>query len=161
MADPVSHLSPLEPATGRMIRFMGQKKRQRAKRLLAHLDGRSPAELIDWANCRGDAAQILEKLRGLGPAYRPAAELFERWANASLSDLVQLRKAINADNDIAPYMKAAIVAAVCSRKLDQEEGGFRTTLSLARTFIAADEANLRMIERLSPAERAAYFRIFG
>jgi hypothetical protein len=94
----------------------------------------------------------------LGPAYRPAAELFERWANASLSDLVQLRKAINADNDIGPYMKAALAAAVGS-KLDRNEDDFKTTLSVAWTFIAADAANLRMIERMSPAERAAYFRL--
>jgi hypothetical protein len=100
------------------------------------------------------------KTAGLGPAYRPAAELFERWASASLSYLVQLRKAINADNDIAPYMKAALAAAV-STKLDRNEDDFKTTLSMAWTFIAADRANLRMIERLSPADRAAYYRIMG
>ena len=71
---------------------------------------------------------------------------------------MQLRKAINADNDIAPYMKDALVAAICS-KWDQEEGDFRTDLSLAKTLIAADGANLRMIERMSPDERAAYYRI--
>jgi hypothetical protein len=119
---------------------MGQRKRQRAKRLLARLDGRSPAELIRWDLCRGDAAETLANLRRLGAAYRPAAEIFERWTSASLRDLGTLRRGIRSDWDIAPGMKAALVAAIMAK---WEGASDEELIAVANTVVAMDMSNIR------------------
>jgi hypothetical protein len=122
---------------------MGQRKRQRAqrlKRLLARLDGRSPADLIRWDKCRGDAAETLANLRRLGAAYRPAAEIWERWTSASLRDLGTLRRGIRSDWDIAPGMKAALLAAIMAK---WEGASEEELIAVANTVVAMDMSNLR------------------
>jgi hypothetical protein len=119
---------------------MGQRQRQRERR---HRE-RSPEKPIDWVKLRGDAASILEKLRGSGAA----TELFARWTEqTSRSDLVTLRKAIHEGWLVPESTRGALAAAVMA-KLDAGDTDDRMAIALARTFVAMEEANVE-------AERAA------
>jgi hypothetical protein len=111
---------------------MGQRIRQRARRRR----GRDP-EQIDWTTLRGSAAKILETLGDQGTA----SELFARWASASLSDLVMLRKAIRESWPVPNDVRGALAAAVMS-KMRSEPRYEKMTTAVARTFLAMEQANI-------------------